>query len=329
MNKEELKKDQPVVYRILSNALKRNQLAHAYLFSGQKGTPKLETALLLAQSILCPNPDEDGFCCEQCPQCKRVKQEESLDFFWKHHVGYNKNVDSTFSSKKKKEEITERIKKQDILALQHFFESTSMEAANKRVYILEDYDQATVEASNSLLKFLEEPQPGIYGILIADDKNRILPTIQSRCQSIHFSKVHKSHQIERMKSFTEEENAQMLVESGYDFEKAKELVEQDHFAILKEAAKDYIKHWDRYDEIYRLQTKIFIPKSPLMDKQWIRLWLEWLLYLVKKHKSDLSFEKEVDIQLLIVEAFDRLRSPLDLALFLDQFYTQIRKVVVK
>lgn len=329
MNKEELKKDQPVVYRILSNALKRNQLAHAYLFSGQKGTPKLETALLLAQSILCPNPDEDGFCCEECEQCKRVAKEESLDFFWKHHVGYIKKVDSVFSSKKKKEEKEERIKKQDILTLQRFFESTSMEVANRRVYILEDYDQATVEASNSLLKFLEEPQPGIYGILIADDKNRILPTIQSRCQSIHFSKVHKSHQIERLKQITEEDNAQMLVESGYDFDKAKVLVEQDHFAIIKEAAKDYIKHWDSYDEIYRLQTKIFIPKSSLMDKEWIRLWLEWLLYLVKKHQSALSFEKEVDIQLLIVEAFDRLRSPLDLALFLDQFYTQIRKVVVK
>lgn len=329
MNKEELKKDQPIVYRILSNALKRNQLAHAYLFSGQKGTPKLEAALLLAQSILCPNPDEDGFCCEQCDQCKRVAKEESLDFFWKHHVGYIKKVDSTFSSKKKKEEKEERIKKQDILALQRFFESTSMEDANKRVYILEDYDQATVEASNSLLKFLEEPQPGIYGILIADDKNRILPTIQSRCQSIHFSQMNKSRQIQRFESFTEEDNAKMLVESGYDFDQAKSLVEKESFPIIKQAAFDYIKNWDSYDEIYRLQTKVFIPKGPLMDKEWIRLWLEWLNYMVKNHKSALSFEKEVDLQFVIVEAFDKLRAPLDLALFLDQLYTQIRKVVVK
>ena len=46
-------------------------------------------------------------------------------------------------------------------------------------------DDATVDASNSLLKFLEEPAPGIFGILIADEKSNILPTIQSRCQWIH------------------------------------------------------------------------------------------------------------------------------------------------
>lgn len=326
MNKEELKKGQPIVYRTLSNALKENRLAHAYLFSGPKGSPKSETALLLAQSILCPNPDEDGFCCEECEQCKRIEQEESLDFFWKHSIGYVKKNESSFSTKKK-EKKSERIKKQDIVQLQSFFESTSTEIANRRVYILEDYDQATTEASNSLLKFLEEPQPGIYGILIADDKNMILPTIQSRCQSIVFRPPMKEQLLRLFEEMTDSMSAEMLVESGYTYASAKELLENETFTIIRQAALDYSTSWDSYDEIYRMQTTVFIPKSPLMDKQWIRLWLEWLLYLIKKHKTSLSFEKEIELQMLIVEAFDRLRSPINLALFLDKLYTQIRKVV--
>ena len=173
MNKEILRQEQPIVYHTLSNALKNKRLAHAYLFTGPKGSPKAETALLLAQSMMCQHPDADGFACGQCDQCKRVEQEESLDFFWKHAIGTIPEKNTTFTHTKAKK--TERLKKQDIVNLQAFFEATSAEKANARVYILEDYDQATQEASNSLLKFLEEPQPGIYGILIADDKNMILP----------------------------------------------------------------------------------------------------------------------------------------------------------
>ena len=61
MNKEQLKKNQPIVYRTLSNALQKNRLAHAYLFSGPKGSPTKEVALLLAQSLACTHRDADGF----------------------------------------------------------------------------------------------------------------------------------------------------------------------------------------------------------------------------------------------------------------------------
>ena len=165
MNKEYLKKAQPIVYQTLSNALKNKRVANAYLFHGPKGSSKLETAILFAQSIVCEHTDFDGFACQECESCKRIENEDSLDYM----IVSN-----------------DRIKKKDIVDLQAFFESTSAGKQNARIYILDHYDKATPDASNSWLKFLEEPSEGIYGILIADEKSNVLPTIQSRCQAIHF-----------------------------------------------------------------------------------------------------------------------------------------------
>ena len=145
MNKEYLKKAQPIVYQTLSNALKNKRVANAYLFHGPKGSSKLETAILFAQSIVCEHTDNDGFACQECESCKRIENEESLDYM----IVSN-----------------DRIKKKDIVDLQAFFESTSAGKQNARIYILDHYDKATPDASNSLLKFLEEPSEGIYGILM-------------------------------------------------------------------------------------------------------------------------------------------------------------------
>ena len=202
MNKEELKAYQPVVYQTLSNALKRHRLAHAYLFEGDKSSPKKETALLFAQSLVCPHCDEDGFACQECEVCKRIENKESIDFQW-IQGGELKRQKHDFSELNKKEEQKKdvnRIKKEDMKDLQKFFESTSLESENTRIYVLEGFDQATVDAQNTLLKFLEEPQEGIYGILLANEKSNVLPTIQSRAQWIHFRPSQKLHMIRELSS---------------------------------------------------------------------------------------------------------------------------------
>lgn len=77
---EELKKHQKIAYRILFNALSSGQLAHAYLFTGEQGTPKLETAYLLVQSLVCK---EDGiFACEKCDACQRVLHDGYADLIY-------------------------------------------------------------------------------------------------------------------------------------------------------------------------------------------------------------------------------------------------------
>ena len=75
MRKEELREQQPIVWRTLGNALRDQRYAHAYLFYGPKGTGKEAMAQLFAQSILCKERI-DGFACERCNACRRIPESE-------------------------------------------------------------------------------------------------------------------------------------------------------------------------------------------------------------------------------------------------------------
>ncbi len=308
MNKEELKQSQPIVYQTLSNALRQDNIAHAYLFYGPKGTPKSEVAILLAQSLVCRHTDADGFACQECEDCQRIKQEESIDFKWVHG-----DVD--------------KIKKKDIVDLKNFFVETSAGQANQRIYILDAFDQATTESSNALLKFLEEPQPGIYGILTVDERSNILPTIQSRCQNIPFRPAMRKQMIDQLSEQYETKSATMLVDAGYTLNAAETLLADETFDMIQNSAIDYVHEWKEDESIVWMQTEIFPSKGKNTKKEWVRLWLEWVLFLVKNNESDATMQQAVSIQLILVDALDALRTPVDLALLLDKVYTRIRKVV--
>lgn len=308
MDKQRFKQEQPIVYQMVSNALKHDHLAHAYLFTGPKGVDKRGVALLFAQSLVCEHVDEDGFACQECDSCKRLEKEESTNFFWLKD---------------------RRIKKQDILDVQMYFQSTSMEKSNRRIYILEGFDQATPDASNSLLKFLEEPQPGIFGILIADERSAVLPTIQSRCQWISFRPESPLMIQTQLQEFIDEESAHVLAYSGYTLDQAKALFEdQENFERVCEYAKKYLSNLSSMDMIVTMQSECFVAKSNLMDKKWVLLWMQWLLIMLKQDRVDVSLDKNVRLRSLLVESMDVLNRPVDVALFLDRLYNQIRKVVI-
>ena len=265
MNKEALKKDQPTVYRILSNALKYNRLSHAYLFVGPKDEIKQQTALLFAQSLICKHSDEDGFACQCCDSCTRLAKGESFDFRWIPKKGNTK------------------IKKEDITGLQEFFTSTSAQEENRKVYVLDQFDTATSSASNSLLKSIEEPIQDLYGILIADEKANILSTILSRCQIVTFMPASTNEHKNRLAQVMDLEDAEMLSRNGYPYEKAVDLVNNEIFKIVKEGTRKYMEYPDSMDRIYYLSTEVFIPKSDRMDSVWVRIFLQLMLFYLQKN----------------------------------------------
>lgn len=310
MNKDQLKKEQPIVYRTLSNALKKNKYAHAYLFYGPKGSLKEEAALLFAQSLVCQHTDEDGFACQTCDACRRIEKEESIDFFY---LGKN-----------------EKIKKKCIVDLQEALKTTAAEKENCQTYILDHFDQASVESSNSLLKFLEEPAPGIVGILIADEKNKILPTIQSRCQSISFRPASIETRKRLFSKEMEEESADMLAWNGYTPNQVEEIIqEKDIFDLIRKESFEYMEHWKEHRAIVRMQTRVFPSKGKNTTSFWIRIWIEWILYYMRNKNLEISFDQKIKIQNILIEAQDRLYRPVDLGLFLDHTYEQIRKAVLE
>lgn len=164
MFKDNLRSEQPIVYRILTNALHNEQVAHAYIFYGRNNQTMVDTAIFLAQSLVCPAK----IACETCEACQRVK-----------HLSYG---DLLYLDGK---EAT--IKKEDILNLQQQFAKTALEPNGSKIYIINHVENASDSALNSLLKFLEEPSSNnIYAIFITDNIYQVLPTIVSRCEIIQF-----------------------------------------------------------------------------------------------------------------------------------------------
>ena len=165
MIKEQLRESEPIAYRSLENAIKNNKVAHSYLFSGEYNPLKIETAYLLAQSII---ENKNDFACEECDVCKRIRKNEYFDVIY---------VDGYKSL----------IKKDEIETILDEFSRTSLESSGKKVYILANINNASNKVLNMILKFMEEPSnSNTYGIFISDKKEDLLPTIVSRCQDIPF-----------------------------------------------------------------------------------------------------------------------------------------------
>jgi DNA polymerase-3 subunit delta' len=160
---EYLEKNQPLVYKTFTNAVATNRVSHAYLLSGEAGAPLKETALFLAQSLLCDKPNP--LACESCRTCLRIEHGNYADFLLLD--GENGTI--------KKDEI------QDIVGN---FTRTPLESKGIMIYIINLAENMTPEAINSLLKFLEEPTKNTYAILTTENEARVLPTIVSRCETI-------------------------------------------------------------------------------------------------------------------------------------------------
>ncbi len=307
MDKAQLKKTQPVVYRTLSRALTSGRIAHAYMFAGPKSANTKNTALLFIQSLFCPHPDEDGFACQECDSCRRLAAHDAADVKWIEK---------------------ERIKKNDIAWLQEQFSTTAVERNGKRVYVLDRFDKATPDSSNALLKFLEEPGTSLFGILLVENAANTLTTIQSRCQLIQFRPGSIAYVKNALKDLTDEESADMLARAGYSFEEAAALVTDETYPLICEEAKVFFENMHRITAVYRMQREVFPAKGEHTTKQWVNVWLIWLLYYIKHSgRSDVRFEQKVALAAIVTETLDLLVRPVDLALCLDKVYARIRKAV--
>lgn len=225
-----IKQSQPHVVQLLENSLKKDRLSHAYLFEGEQGTKKFDTAIYFAQMLLCKSEDHKP--CQTCSNCRRIKQ------------GVHPNVYIV-------EPIKNTIRKQQIQDLQEEFSKTSIEPG-KKIYIIKDIDTINQSAANSLLKFLEEPFPGIHAILTTNNISRMLSTIVSRSQVVQFSSLGKDI------------IAQELEEAGYDYDTARILSHLSNSVddgIALASTEYFLDIVDAVKEIYK---RMSMPSSSLV-----------------------------------------------------------------
>ena len=160
-----LAESQSKLFEEFSQIIRENRLSHAYLFSGDFGS--LDMAIWLAQSRFCVTP-ENSLPCGHCRPCRLIAQGD-------------------FSDVKLVEPQGQIIKTDTIRQLTREFSQSSFEG-QAQVFIIRDADKMHVNAANSLLKFIEEPQSQIYIFLLTADDSHMLPTIKSRAQLFYFPK---------------------------------------------------------------------------------------------------------------------------------------------
>ena len=159
---------QEQVTRTLLNALTSGRVSHAYLFCGPRGTGKTSTGRILAKAVNCLTTGGKGEPCNKCDICTSITEGRALDVI---------EVDA--ASNRRIDEIRELRQRVGYSPAQTRF----------KVYIIDEAHMLTPEASNALLKTLEEPPPHVIFVLATTEVHKLLPTIISRCQRFDFHRI--------------------------------------------------------------------------------------------------------------------------------------------
>ena len=153
---------QPRVCDFFAAAVREHRVGHAYLFLGAPGSGQQETAMALAECLVCPKGG-----CDSCDECIRVAHRTHPDVHWIAPEGASGYV---------VEQVRQLIADVSLAPVR----------ANAKVYILDRVDTLREASANALLKTIEEPPEGVVFILMARTADAVLPTISSRCQLVPF-----------------------------------------------------------------------------------------------------------------------------------------------
>lgn len=160
---------QDTARRILLNAIREDEPAHAYLFLGLEGTGKTTTAQEFAKALNCEAATESG-ACEECAICKAIEHGNFPDI----RLWSPKGRDTTIESMREMRDLA----------------SFKPMRGKWVVNIIERADTLNEDSANCILKLLEEPPSYVVNILLYRNAANILPTIRSRCQLVRFEQVH-------------------------------------------------------------------------------------------------------------------------------------------
>ena len=168
----------------LKNAIKNNQLAHAFLFCGPRGVGKTTCARILAKTINCENPTGEGEACNVCNSCISFNEGTSMNYF-ELDAASNNSVD----------DIRELVNQIRFLP----------QSGRYKVYVIDEVHMLSTSAFNAFLKTLEEPPSHAIFILATTEKHKILPTILSRCQIFEFKRIRITDTVDHLQEICKKE----------------------------------------------------------------------------------------------------------------------------
>jgi DNA polymerase-3 subunit gamma/tau len=235
----------------LKNAIKNNQLAHAFLFCGPRGVGKTTCARILAKTINCENQTKDGEACNVCNSCISFDAGTSLNIH-ELDAASNNSVDDIRS-------LVEQVR-------------FAPQAGKYKVYIVDEVHMLSSSAFNAFLKTLEEPPPYAIFILATTEKHKILPTILSRCQIFDFKRITNNDTVEHLQEICDKESIKADKAALHIIAQKSEGCMRDSLSILDKIVSftngavtyaNTLEHLNILDEDYYFKMLDFLQQQDL------------------------------------------------------------------
>ncbi len=169
----------------LKTAIASGRLAHAYLFCGPRGVGKTTCARIFAKTINCEHPTPEGEACNECPSCRAFNEQRSYNIN-ELDAASNNSVDNI-------RDLTEQVR-------------IPPQTGRYRVFIIDEVHMLSQAAFNAFLKTLEEPPEYAIFILATTEKQKVIPTILSRCQIYDFARITVPDIVQQLQYVCEQEN---------------------------------------------------------------------------------------------------------------------------
>ena len=257
MKKNEIIGHEQIIEHI-STAVRTGKVSHAYLFHGEKGSGKHFLSHYFAKLLQCEHRDKDQPCCA-CKSCLQAESGNHPDIVTITHEKASVGVD----------EIREQLNAD--IAIKPY-------SSPYKIYLIPDADKMTEQAQNALLKTIEEPPA--YGVvmLLADNINRMLPTIRSRCIALPVKGVEaaklRQYLIEEYQ--VDPDRAQMAADfSGGNIGRAERYALSEEFAEVKDSIIRFLRKMDETELHEMMETVKQMTQMKLQIRDCIELMMLW------------------------------------------------------
>jgi DNA polymerase-3 subunit delta' len=319
---------QEQVRQFLQGCLRQRTTAHAYIFSGKKGSGRLATARAFAQALYCEQQGDEG--CGTCVPCRKFLHGNLLDY-----------LEVAAEANKKSISIDQMRELQRHLSFR-------TEKGVKKIFVIEEAERLSSPAANSILKFLEEPQSDQTGILLVSNLQAIPDTILSRAQLIKFAEPNVTNILASMPADDHNPALKRLaVELAGNREGALELLDEDWFADMRELVIKLVQEavLHPYGAVIILQQKLSRAKAEQKKQldiivQMLELFYRDLIYTAcgrnelivyadqQKWLASTARQKEISFWMQCAERATQLRKfrlvNANWQMILEQFFLQMK-----
>lgn len=292
-------KEQPILTKIFNNINKTKKNVQAYVLTGESKEKLQKYALLLSKILICPNQYHEG--CNKCNICNRIN-------------------DNNYSELKIIYPENRVIKKDAIVKLRNYFNTQSIEGRNQ-VYIIHDIETLNQSASNSILKFLEEPESNLTAIFTTTNIDSVIKTVISRCQIIKINNIRVKYGLDFVKEISnlDEEKIYLVI----DFLKN---IEKNYAIAFSELKNNFIKHFDN-KEIVSSALKVMLLYYKDMLNYKIRNKCYYFevndIKLIAKNQTEDLISKKISF---ILENLNKIEYNVNILLFMDNLLIGIGEI---